>query len=82
MEGSDSRLSVANCGGCARLAAVVGLAMLPIMDSIHRQRKAYTDMKPQNIALDAQGRPFLIDIGQLANQVRCVLRQLKQCLSL
>ena len=43
--------------------------MLPIMDSIHRQGKAYTDMKPQNIALNAQGRPYLIDIGQLANQV-------------
>jgi serine/threonine protein kinase len=39
------------------------------MDSIHRQGKAYTDMKPQNIALNAQGRPYLIDIGQLANQV-------------
>jgi hypothetical protein len=72
----------------AHLAAVVGLGMLPIMDSIHRQNKAYTDMKvrgsgycshaalsssipqkPQNIALDAQGKPFLIDVGQLANQV-------------
>lgn len=27
-------------------------------------------MKPQNIALNSQGRPFLIDVGQLANQVR------------
>ena len=30
-------------------------------------------MKPQNIALNSQGRPFLIDVGQLANQVRAWL---------
>jgi hypothetical protein len=89
MEGSDPRRSVADCGGCAHLAATIGLAMAPIMDSIHRQQKAcvndstrrpsiqncnilrsYTDMKPHNIALNSQGRPFLIDVGQLANQVR------------
>ena len=68
MDGSDRRRTVADCGGAAHLAARVGLAMLPVMDSIHVQRKAYTDMKPQNIALDAGGRPFLIDVGQLANQ--------------
>lgn len=68
MEGSDARLSVAGCGGSAHLAATVGLSMLPIMDSIHWQNKAYTDMKPQNIAMNSDGKPFLIDIGQLANQ--------------
>ena len=67
MEGSDGGCTVADCGGAARLAACVGLTMLPVMDGIHAQRKAYADMKPHNIALDAVGRPFLIDVGQLAN---------------
>jgi hypothetical protein len=35
--------------GSARLGAVVGLGMLPIMDSIHRQHKAYTDMKVRGL---------------------------------
>ena len=68
MEGCDGGRTVADCGGAARLAACVGLAMLPVMDGIHVQGKAYADMKPHNIALDAAGRPFLIDVGQLANQ--------------
>jgi hypothetical protein len=51
MAGADSRLSVVGCGGSAHLAAVVGLGMLPIMDSIHRQHKAYTDMKVRGLGL-------------------------------
>jgi hypothetical protein len=44
MDGSDPRRSVADCGGCAHLAATIGLAMAPIMDSIHRQQKAYVSL--------------------------------------
>jgi hypothetical protein len=44
MDGSDPRRSVADCGGCAHLAATIGLAMAPIMDSIHRQQKAYASL--------------------------------------
>jgi hypothetical protein len=40
MEGSDRELSVSSCGGAPHLAAIIGLAMLPIMDSIHHQDKA------------------------------------------
>jgi hypothetical protein len=48
MEGTDPRRSVASCGGCAHLAATIGLAMAPIMDSIHRQQKAYVSLSTCN----------------------------------
>jgi hypothetical protein len=44
MDGSDPRRSVADCGGSSHLAATIGLAMAPIMDSIHRQQKAYVSL--------------------------------------
>ena len=40
MEGPDTLLTLTSLGGAARLAATIGLAMLPIMDSVHQQRKA------------------------------------------
>ena len=40
LEGTDALLTLTSLGGAAHLAATIGLAMLPIMDSVHQQRKA------------------------------------------
>jgi hypothetical protein len=43
MDGSDARRSVADCGGCAPLAARVGLAMLPVMDRCPNHSRITTE---------------------------------------